>query len=227
MGAGIREGLIVLRGRLARIATGVEKGEAIQHASDYPYGEAIELRYDWRSASAQFQAIFARVAAAAGAAHTGTLRGAEFDARNEGGQNGGTIVGLHGTSSGKGTGTTTAAFGLNGEVSMDADVARTFTLLAGVRSKIQSEDAATITEGYGFLGENEAVTGGKTLTALLGGKNTAGLKGWKAIIDVSGGELEIVNTDQVRLIVFDADDGTKKMLVYDRSADVTSVINYA
>ena len=219
MGRGIREGLIVLQGRMARIATDREKGAVVTYPSTHPYGEAFELRYDWKHASNQFQALYVQVRAAAGAANTGTLRGAEFNVRNESAQNAGTLMGLSAAAEIRGAATVTAIYGLNGEVAAaQADVSGVATLLAAVRAKVQSEDAGTITEGYLFLGENEAVTGGKRLTAIIGAKSTGAFAAARYGIDTSGFGLTLGSGNEVVLWKFRGHNGTTYYVVHDTDA---------
>lgn len=219
----------ILSGANARWATETDSGSATTIPAGHAYGEAIELRYNVADADSQFQAIFVRVAAAAGAAQTSTLRGGEFDARNETNQDSGTIEGVYGTATVKGTGTATAVFGVDGNVSMDADVAHTITTLAALRGKMQVEDAATLTKSYGVLAEMEAVTGNRFIDAYFGARSTpvSNANGAKAAVDVSEARLEVVNTNQVRLMAFTDSAGTRKELVYDPdNATVVAVANY-
>lgn len=201
-----------------RLTTGTRPGAAVNIETTNGFGEAVELRYNVKYTASQFQAIFVRVAAATGVANTSTLRGAEFDARNASNQNAGTIEGVFGSATVKGTGTITGAYGLDGNLSMDADVAAVITEGAAVRGKIQVEDAATLTAVYGMLVEHEAVTGAKAVKAAFGAKSGSGAA-FTAAIDVSGATL--VSTDSgtvVRLMTFKGANGTTYHLIHDTDA---------
>lgn len=206
-------------GTVSRISTKSRAGAAQNvPALGYGYGEAIELRYDCKYTASQFQAMFIRVAAASGVANTSTLRGMEVDARNASNQNAGTLEGVFGTVSVKGTGTITGAYAVSANLSMDADVAATITEGAGVRSKIQVEDAATLTAMYGVLVEHEAVTGGKAVTAAYGAKSGAG-EAFTSLIDASGATLvETESGTDVVLIKFKGANGTTYYVVHDTDA---------
>src|SRR3990172_6398304 len=102
MAVGERIDTIRLVGK-GRISTVDEKGSNLELPAAHPYGEGFELRYNPKTVAGQFQAIFVRVTADADEAQTGTIRGAEYDARNETNQNSATVMGLTGTAGGKGT----------------------------------------------------------------------------------------------------------------------------
>lgn len=208
-------GPVVLPGPASRIATVDPGGSAALIPVGHLYGEAIELRYDVAFTASQFQALFARVRATV--ANASTLRGAEFDARNGVGLNAGAIEGVFGSASVKGAGTIGAAFGVDGNLSMDADVAATITLGAALRGKVQAEDAATLTAVYGALVENESVTGGKAITAAYGARSSGAGATFTSLIDSSGAFLVVHDTDRVTLIRFKDAAGTTKTMSYDTS----------
>ena len=204
-----------------RISTTSVAGADKAFDTAYGYGEVVELRYTSAFTASQFQGLFLKVAAASGVANTSTLRGMEVDARNASGQNAGTLEGGFFQATNKGTGTTTNAFGVSGQVAFDADVAHTVTFLAGLRAKIQTEDAATITEGYGVYIENEAVTGIKLLTAGIGVKSTSGGIGFGVLIDASGTQLTDQGSNKVTLIKFKNSANVTKSLNVDSSGTVS------
>lgn len=206
-------------GRIATVSqAGASANIAIAPASGISYGEAIELRYLVDYTASQFQGMLVRVQAASGVANTSTLRGAEYDARNASNQNAGVLTGMYGSATVKGTGTVTHAYGLDGNVALDADAAATVTNLAAVRGKVQVEDAATITSGYCFLAEHENVTGNKTIAAAYGAKSGSG-EAFTALIDATGATLAETDTGTVvRLISFKGANGTTYHVIHDTDA---------
>ena len=202
-----------------RISTVSAAGSAIAIPAAHTYGEGWELRYSCSFTASQFQGIYMQVAAAV--ANTGSIRGAELDARNASALNVGTLEGLFGQATVKGAATITNAFGVSGQVGLPADTAATVTFLAALRGKVQSEDAATITEGYGLYLENEAVTGIKLLTAAVGVKSTSGAIGFGVLIDASGTQLTNQGSNKVTLIKFKDSANVTKSLNVNSSGTVS------
>lgn len=213
-----------------RMSTSTRAGAAITFPDAYGFGEAWELRWTYaETGNSQRQGIFMEVRS--DVANSSTIRGVEIRARQGaavaiGGLEGGHFEAMIASSS---TGDVTTAIGLTAQVSMDDTYTGTVTTLYGLRAKVQTEDGATaITTGYGVYIENEAVTGIKMLTAAIGIASTSEGIGFGSLIDSRGTGLEVINTNQVRLMAFRDAAGTDKMLVYDPdSATSVSVANYA
>ncbi len=213
----------VLKGQV-RTATGTIKGAGVDYPSSYEFGEVQELRYNCNFTASQFQGMFMRVAMASGVANTNTLRGMEIDARNASDQNVGELVGIHSTINLLGTGTLAQAYGLHAQISMRSDVAGVITKGAVIRAKFQTEDAGTVTAGYGILIENEFITGGLILDAAVRVEATGAAIGFNAGIDLRGTGLVEVGTNQVQLIQFKDSGGDEVALVVNDSGAV-AVIN--
>lgn len=217
------QGLVqnIMQGQV-RTVTETLKGSTAAFPSTYAYGEVQELRYSCAFTASQFQGLFMRVAMASGVANTSALRGAEIDARNAEDQNVGELVGIHSTINVLGTGTITEAAALHAQISLRSDKAAILTRAAVIRAKFQTEDAATITEGYGVLVENEFITGGSVLDAAFAAETTGAAVGFAAGIDLEGTKLSTVDTDKVDLIKFLDQAGTARALRVDTSGTVTA-----
>lgn len=218
----------VLRGaKGSRIATTTEAGSAVSIPSDHAYGEAFELRYSSAFTASQFQGLFVHIDTSV--ANTSTIRGAEFSAKRSAAVAVGTLEGLNAAAYARtdGTGNITNMYGSSGEVQVDSGYTGTISLLAGLRAKVQTEDGSTISAinagltngGFGVLVENEYVTGGKTLDAVIGVKSTSAGNGFAALIDSRGTLTTVHDTDQVTLFKFLNDQSAVVTCSYDRSAN--------
>ena len=210
-----------------RFASGTIAGSNVQIPDDWPYGEVMEFRWETLDANnGQFQGVYMQVRS--GVANSSTIRGMEIEARQSAAVAIGTLEGIngHANMASSSTGNVTNVFGISGETSVDDTYTGTISLIAGVRSKVKTEDGSTIsainagvTNGsFGFLAENEYVTGGKTMSAVLGAKSTGQGNGFNALIDARGTKTSIHDTDQVTLFIFLDDAGTVITCSYDRSA---------
>ncbi len=209
---------IILMGPRAIVtatASGVEKGQAVVIPSSFAFGEAIELRFSSALSNTQFQGIFLRVDTSV--ANTSTIRAAEFGARQGTNVAVGTLEALFAEAQLRGNANVTSAFGLDGQISMFSDYTGTVTNAAALRGKFQTEDGATLTNGYGLLLENEAVTGGLLLDAAVRVESSGITTGFDTIIDSSGTLTTVSDTDRVRLWTFQRSDGTPVFMKYDTS----------
>lgn len=216
----------VLRGaKGSRIATTTEAGSAVSIPSDHAYGEAMELRFSSARASG-FQGFYLHVDTSVAA--TGSIRGGEVSAKRSAAVD---VAGLEGWNASAyartdGAGDIDYMYGSTGEIQVDDGYTGTIAILAGLRAKVATEDGSTITGidaglttgGFGVLVENESVTGGKTLDAVIGVKSTGAGNGFACLIDSRGTKTTVHDTDQVSLFKFLDDQGTVVTCSYDRSA---------
>lgn len=201
----------------ARITTGDRPGSTVEIPADHAYGESVEQRY--RSLkTGQYQAYFVQVEGQGGAAST--VRGGEWVARQHSATAIGTMAGIHAQAQVRGTGNAAVARGVDAQISVFSGYSGTLALAAALYGKFQTE--GTITEGYGALVENEAVTGGVTLRAALGVKATAGLTAFERLIDARGVRLAVAAANIVALIRFRDTDGNDRELRVDNAGSITA-----
>jgi hypothetical protein len=187
-------------------------GAAVLVPAANAYGEAIELRFSSALTASQFQGIFLQVDTSV--ANTSTIRAAEFVGRQGTAVNVGTVEGIHAQAQIRSSGSVTNAYGVDGQISVFSGYSGTLTNAAALRAKFQTE--GTITNGYGILIENEAVTGGTKLDAAIRVNSTGAGQLFDMIWD-STGTLTTVSGDNVLLFKFLADNGTVTFCRYDRS----------
>jgi len=216
----VGDNAILLRGEnsgVPRISTMTESGAAVSIPSTYGFGEAIELRYSSALSNTQIQGIFLQVDTSV--ANTSTVRGVEIAARRSAAVAVGTLMGgniVAYTGNGVNTGNITTMYGLSCEAQIDDTYTGTIAEFAGLRVKLQTEDGATVTASYGIIIDNEYVTGGKTLTAMIRMQATSGT-GADCLIDASGVQTTVSDTDKVLLFKFKRSDGTTVFCRYDTS----------
>ncbi len=207
-----------------RLSTGTGSGAVLEFPDAYNRGEAQELRYRTADTNnGQFQGIFLQVRT--DVANSSTIRGMEVEARQ--GANTiaiGELIGATFISRGAGTtGAITTMIGLDAQVQMDSDSTYTITNCFGLRVKLQLEDGATVTTGYGIKVEVEAVTGGPTgsarLDAVIGVSATSATDGvFRYGIDTSGTEFTNGSGNEVILWKFQGANGTTYYLKHDTDA---------
>lgn len=201
-----------------RLSTASRNGATLEFPDAYSFGEAIELRYRFaETGNAQRQGIFMQVRS--DVANTSTIRGMEIEARQGAAVALGGLEGMHVNANiaSSSTGDITTVKGISANVSMDDTYTGTVTNLYGLHVKIQSEDGSTVTTGYGVYVENEAVTSGEKLTAVLGAASTGAANLFDTVIDSTGVLTTVANTDQVLLWKFRNDAGTAIYMRYDQS----------
>lgn len=150
---------------MGRRATGSVAGAAIDFATAYTYGEAVEERFrvtNWTGIGTQFQGYYVRTETNIDISG-GTLRGAEWAAvANAAGVD--NLEGLLAYAYIKGDTTETFVnlYGLHGEFTMDAGRANTATIteVGGVLSKILSGKVDDYTKIHGFIGRFGDMDGG-------------------------------------------------------------------
>ncbi|KKN07618.1 hypothetical protein LCGC14_1065030 [marine sediment metagenome] len=202
-----------------RLSTITGSGSTIEFPDAYSRGEAWELRFRTAdTGNGQFQGIFLQVRT--DVANSSTIRGMEIQARQ--GANTiaiGELIGITAAAYGAGTtGAITTMIGMDAQVQMDSDSSYTVTNLFGMRIKLQIEDAATITTGYGLKIELENVTGSPTrLTAIIGASSTTG-EVFRYGIDTSGTELTNGSANEVILWKFLGANGTTYYMKHDTDA---------
>jgi hypothetical protein len=207
-----------------RISTVTRAGAALEFPDAYGFGEAWELRFRTAdTGNGQFQGIFLQVRS--DVANTSTIRGLEIQARQ-----GADTIALGGLTGAQiaayGAGTTgniTTMMGMDVQVSMDSDSTYTVTTLYGLRVKLQIEDGATVTSGYGIFIENESVSGGPTgaarMIAAIGIKATTATEGvFRYGIDSSQTEFTNGSGNEVVLWKFKGANGTTYYLKHDTDA---------
>lgn len=200
-----------------RIATGSRAGAALTIPDAYGFGEMIELRYTFaETGNSQRQGIFMDVRTSA--ANSSTVRGMEISAQSEGNIDVGVLSGGAFKAIPRGTsGTITAAYGVEGEVTHNAAAwAGTMTTAAAVRGKFTMEDGAAYTNSSVFLAEVEAATGGDTIGSYFRGNNISGITA-SQLFDFTGCTLTVSDTDKVTLMKFARSDGTAVFMRYDTS----------
>ncbi len=208
---------LILSGTGGRISTSTVAGAAISIAADYAYGEGVELRYSSAKTTSAFNGIYCHVDTSAG--NTSGIRAAEFCAKRSAAVAVGSLEGVNAAAYARvdGTGDIGYMYGSTGEVQMEDGYTGTIALLAGLRSKVATEDGATITKGYGVYIENEAVTGIKTLDAGIYMTATSTATGFGCLIDSTGTLTTVSDTDKVLLFKFLRSDGTAIFCRYDTS----------
>jgi hypothetical protein len=136
----------------------------------------------------------------------------------------GELIGMTSAAYGAGTtGAITTMIGLDAQVQMDSDSTYTVTNLFGMRIKLQIEDGATVTTGYGLKIEVESVTGGPTgnarMIAMIGASATSATDGvFRYGIDSSGTEFTNGSGNEVILWKFKGANGTTYYLKHDTDA---------
>ena len=188
-------------------------GAAISVPSSYGYGESIELRYSSALVDTQYQGLFLQVDTSV--ANTSTIRAAEFVGRQGTAVAVGTVEGIFSQAQVRSSGNVTNAYGVDGQVSMFSGYSGTLTNAAALRAKFQTE--GTITNGYGILVENEAVTGGVKLDAAIRVNSTGAAALFDMIWDSTGTLTTVSDTDKVLLWKFLRSDGTAVFCRYDTS----------
>lgn len=214
-----------------RISTITGSGSTLNFPDAYNRGEAWELRFRTQDTNnGQFQGIFLQVRT--DVANSGTIRGMEVSARQ--GANTiaiGSLIGATFAAHGAGTtGAITTMIGLDAQVQMDSDSTYTVTNLFGMRIKMQIEDGATVTTGYGLKIEVEAVTGGPTgnaqITAMIGASATSATDGvFRYGIDTLGTEFANGASNEVVLWAFKGANGTSYYLIHDTDAATVLEVN--
>ena len=207
-----------------RISTSTGAGATLEFPTTYTRGEALELRYRSTYTASQFQGMFMQVRS--DVANTSAIRAIELEARQ--GANGialGELTGIIATAfvNSATTGTVTTARGGHFQVSMNASYTGTVTSLYGVHIKIQNEDGATVTTGYGLYIEEEDVTGTSSgtarLDAAIGIKSTSATAGvFRYGIDSTATEFTNGSANEVVLWAFKGANGTTYYLVHDTDA---------
>ncbi len=207
-----------------RLSTLTGSGSTLNFPDAYSRGEAWELRFRTQdTGNGQFQGIFLQVRS--DVANSGTIRGMEVEARQ--GANTiaiGSLIGATFQARGAGTtGAITTMIGLDAQVQMDSDSTYTVTNCFGLRVKLQLEDGATVTTGYGIKVEVESVTGGPTgsarLDAVLGVSATSATDGvFRYGIDTLGTEFTNGSGNEVILWAFKGANGTSYYLKHDTDA---------
>ena len=195
-----------------RIATTKKSGSAITIPSTYAFGEAWEMRYTSELSNTQFQGIFLEVRTSV--ANTSTIRGAEFAAASQGAIAVGTLEGanIRATVRSTTTGNITNMFVVTGEANFNSSAyTGTVTKIAAVRGKVSMEDGATYTNSSIFLAEAEGITGSDVIGSILRGNVNANITA-DAIIDMTGVNLTLVDTDKVNLIKFKDTGGDEVIL---------------
>ncbi len=201
------------RSFVTSVKSGKEAGAAVVIPSTYGYGESIELRYSSSLSNTQYQGLFMQVDTSV--ANTSTIRAAEFVGRQGTAVAVGTVEGIHAQAQVRSSGNVTNAYGVDGQISMFSGYSGTLANAAALRAKFQTE--GTITNGYGILIENEAVTGGVKLDAAVRVNSTGAGQLFDAILDTSGTLTTVSDTDKVLLWKFLRSDGTAVYMRYDTS----------
>ena len=206
----------------SRIVTGTKIGaSAVTIVSTYSFGEVWELRYTSEKVDTQFQGIFMEVRTSV--ANTSTIRGAEFAAASQGAIAVGTLEGANfrATVRSTTTGNITNMFGVTGEANFNSSAyTGTVTQIAAVRGKVSMEDGATYTDSSVFLANAEGITGADTMGSVLRASINANIT-MDAIIDCTGMNLTLVDTDKVNLIKFKDTGGDEVILRVDDSGVVS------
>lgn len=206
----------------SRIVTGTKiAGSAVTIVSTYAYGEAWELRWTSELSNTQFQGIFLEVRTSV--ANTSTIRGVEFAATSQGAIAVGTLEGanIRATVRSTTTGNITNMFGITGEANFNSSAyTGTVTQIAAVRGKVSLEDGATYTDSSVFLANAEGITGADVIGSILRGNINANITA-DAIIDMTGVNLTLVDTDKVNLIKFKDTGGDEVILRVSDSGTVS------
>lgn len=199
-----------------RISTSTHAGATIEFPDTYSRGEAWELRFRTAdTGNGQFQGIFLQVRS--DVANTSTIRGMEIEARQGAAVALGGLEGMHVNANvaSTSTGNITTVKGISANVSLDDTYTGTITNLYGLHVKLQTEDGATITNGFGIYIENEAVTGDQRLVAAIGVAQTSvGAYRYGLYFP----ELENGSGNEVVLMRFIGANGTEYFLVHDTDA---------
>lgn len=207
----------------SRIVTGTSmNGQAVTIVSTYSFGEAWELRYTSEKSNAQFQGIFLEVRTSV--ANTSTIRGMEIAAASQGAIAVGVLEGanIRATVRSTTTGNITSMFGVTGEANFNSSAyTGTVTTIAAVRGKVSMEDGATYTNSSVFLANAEGITGSDVIGSILRASINANITA-DAIIDCTGMNLTLVDTDKVNLIKF-KDTGGDEVILRVSDAGVVSV----
>src|SRR3990167_10041272 len=203
-----------------RLSTATRAGAVVEFPDAYGFGEAWELRFRTADTSnGQFQGIFLQVRS--DVANTSTIRGMEIEARQGAAVALGGLEGMHVNANvaSSSTGNITTVKGISANVSLDDTYTGTITNLYGLHVKIQSEDGATITNGYGIRIENEPVTGAERLTAAIQITSNATTVGrFRYGIDSTGTEFTNGSGNEVVLWAFLDSAGVANYLVHDTDA---------
>ena len=197
----------------SRIVTGTKiAGSAVTVVSTYSFGEVWELRYTSEKSNTQFQGMFMEVRTSV--ANTSTIRGMEIAAAQQGAVAVGTLEGgnFRATARSTTTGNITNMFGVTGEANFNSSAyTGTVTTIAAVRGKVSMEDGATYTNSSVFLANAEGITGADVIGSILRASINANITA-DAIIDCTGMNLTLVDTDKVNLIKFKDTGGDEVIL---------------
>ena len=201
-----------------RISTSTGAGAVLEFPTTYTRGEAWELRFRSTYTASQFQGVYLQTRS--DVANTSEIRAMELEARQGAAVALGGLTALHAKANvaSSSTGNITTLRGAEIGFSMDDTYTGTVTSAYGLHVKVQTEDGATITTGYGVYIENEAVTGGERLTAAIGITATAGFTGYRYGIDSTGVEFTNGAAGEVVLWAFKGADGTTYYVKHDTDA---------
>lgn len=209
---------IVLNGR---VSTKTAAGSTVSVPAAYHFGEGVELRYSSALVDTQFQGMYLR--ADTTVANTSNIRGAEIEARVAADVAVGLVQGLQ-TQAYTGSAVASAITTLVG-ASVEAQMASTYTgtitSLYGLQVKLQVEDGATVTTGYGIFIMNESVTGAPTGSARLDaaiGIDSTSNEVYRYGIDSTGTEFTNGSGNEVVLWAFKGANGTTYYLIHDTDA---------